>query len=192
MKTIVVASNNKHKIKEIKEILADYNILTLSDIDFYDEIVENGKTFEENALIKAKTVHNYLKEKNLEYIVMAEDSGLCVDSLDGAPGVYSARYAGDHNDQANRDKLLKELVGKDKKAYFICNIILYYPNCEYKSFVGKTEGKITEEEIGNKDFGYDCVFYSNELNKTFGEAKQEEKNMVSHRARALQEMLKNM
>lgn len=192
MKTIVVASNNKHKIKEIKNILADYNVLTLNDIDFYDEIVEDGKTFEENAFIKAKTIYNYLKEKNLEYIVMAEDSGLCVDSLDGAPGVYSARYAGDHNDQANRDKLLRELVGKDKKAHFICNIILYYPNGEYKSFVGKTDGKITEEEIGNKDFGYDCVFYSNELNKTFGEAKEEEKNAVSHRARALQEMLKNM
>ncbi len=192
MKTIVVASNNKHKIKEIKKILSDYKVLTLNDIGFYDEIVEDGKTFEENAFIKAKTIYNYLKEKNLEYIVMAEDSGLCVDSLDGAPGVYSARYAGDHNDQANRDKLLRELKGKDKKAHFICNIILYYPNGKYKSFVGKTDGKITEEEIGNKDFGYDCVFYSNELNKTFGEAKEEEKNAVSHRARALQEMLKNM
>lgn len=192
MKTIVVASNNKHKIKEIKKILTNYNILTLNDIDFYDDIVEDGKTFEENALIKAKTIHNYLKEKNLEYIVMAEDSGLCVDSLNDAPGVYSARYAGNHNDQANRDKLLKELKGKDKSAYFICNIILYYPNGEYKSFVGKTDGKITEEEIGNKDFGYDCVFYSIDLNKTFGEAKEEEKNSVSHRARALQEMLKNI
>ncbi len=192
MKTIVVASNNKHKIKEIKKILTSYNILTLNDIDFYDDIVEDGKTFEENALIKAKNIHNYLKEKNLEYIVMAEDSGLCVDSLNGAPGVYSARYAGNHNDQANRDKLLEELKGKDKSAYFICNVILYYPNGEYKSFVGRTDGKITEKEIGNKDFGYDCVFYSNDLNKTFGEATEKEKNSVSHRARALKEMLKNI
>lgn len=192
MKTIVVASNNKHKIKEIKNILADYNVLTLNDIDFYDGIVEDGKTFEENAFIKAKTIYNYLKEKNLEYIVMAEDSGLCVDSLDGAPGVYSARYAGDHNDQANRDKLLRELKDKDKSAYFICNIILYYPNGKYKSFVGKTDGKITEEEIGDKSFGYDCIFYSNELNKTFGEASNAEKNAVSHRGRALRKMLENI
>lgn len=193
MKTIVVASNNKHKIKEIKEILTGYNVLTLNDIGFHDEIIEDGKTFEENALIKARTIHNYLKSKNLNHIVLADDSGLCVDALNGAPGVYSARYAKEHSDdQANRDKLLKELEGKDRTANFVCNIVLYYPNGEYKTFVGKTEGKITKEEIGNKSFGYDCIFYSNELNKTFGEAKDEEKNAVSHRGRALKEMLKKL
>ena len=193
MKTIVVASNNKHKIKEIKEILTGYNVLTLNDIGFHDEIIEDGKTFEENALIKARTIHNYLKSKNLNHIVLADDSGLCVDALNGAPGVYSARYAKGHSDdQANRDKLLKELEGKDRTANFVCNIVLYYPNGEYKTFVGKTEGKITKEEIGNKSFGYDCIFYSNELNKTFGEAKDEEKNAVSHRGRALKEMLKKL
>lgn len=193
MKTIVVASNNKHKIKEIKEILTGYNVLTLNDIGFHDEIIEDGKTFEENALIKARTIHNYLKSKNLNHIVLADDSGLCVDALNGAPGVYSARYAKEHSDdQANRDKLLKELEGKDRTANFVCNIVLYYPNGEYKTFVGKTEGKITKEEIGNKSFGYDCIFYSNELNKTFGEAKDEEKNVVSHRGRALKEMLKKL
>ena len=193
MKTIVVASNNRHKIKEIKEILTVYNVLTLNDIGFHDEIIEDGKTFEENALIKARTIHNYLKSKNLNHIVLADDSGLCVDALNGAPGVYSARYAKEHSDdQANRDKLLKELEGKDRTANFVCNIVLYYPNGEYKTFVGKTEGKITKEEIGNKSFGYDCIFYSNELNKTFGEAKDEEKNVVSHRGRALKEMLKKL
>ena len=193
MKTIVVASNNRHKIKEIKEILTGYNVLTLNDIGFHDEIIEDGKTFEENALIKARTIHNYLKSKNLNHIVLADDSGLCVDALNGAPGVYSARYAKEHSDdQANRDKLLKELEGKDRTANFVCNIVLYYPNGEYKTFVGKTEGKITKEEIGNKSFGYDCIFYSNELNKTFGEAKDEEKNVVSHRGRALKEMLKKL
>lgn len=193
MKTIVVASNNKHKIKEIKEILTGYNVLTLNDIGFHDEIIEDGKTFEENALIKARTIHNYLKSKNLNHIVLADDSGLCVDALNGAPGVYSARYAKEHSDdQANRDKLLKELEGKDRTANFVCNIVLYYPNGEYKTFAGKTEGKITKEEIGNKSFGYDCIFYSNELNKTFGEAKDEEKNVVSHRGRALKEMLKKL
>lgn len=191
MKTIVLASNNKHKVKEFKEILKDYNIITLNDINYFDEIEETGETFEENAFIKAKTIHNYLKEKNLDYIVIADDSGLCVDSLGGMPGVYSARYSGIHgNDKANREKLQKELKEKDRSAYFICKIIVYYANGEYKSFEGKTFGKITKEEYGSKDFGYDCIFYSNDLNKTFGEATEEEKNSVSHRGRAIREMLK--
>ena len=92
MKTIVLASSNKHNLKEYKEILKDYNIITLNDINYYDEIEENGKTFEENALIKAKIIHEYLKENHLDYIVIGEDSGLCVDSLNGEPGIYSARY----------------------------------------------------------------------------------------------------
>lgn len=191
MKTIVLASNNKHKVKEFKEILKDYNIITLNDINYFDEIEETGETFEENAFIKAKTIYNYLKEKNLDYIVIADDSGLCVDSLGGMPGVYSARYSGIHgNDKANREKLQKELKEKDRSAYFICKIIVYYANGEYKSFEGKTFGKITKEEYGSKDFGYDCIFYSNDLNKTFGEATEEEKNSVSHRGRTIREMLK--
>lgn len=189
MNKIVIASNNKHKIKEFKEMLSNYDILSLNDIGFTDDIVEDGNTFEENALIKAKTIHNYLKDKNLDYIVMSDDSGLCCDSLDGAPGIYSARYAEEHNDQANRDKLIKDLKGKDKSAYFNCTIVLYYPNDEYKVFVGKTYGIIIEEEKGKIDFGYDPIFYSKDLNKTFGEATEEEKNRVSHRGRALQEML---
>lgn len=193
MKTIVIASNNEHKLKEFKRILKEYNILTLKDIEYYDEIEETGETFEENALIKAETIHQYLKEKGLEYIVISEDSGLCVDSLNGAPGVYSARYSGIHgDDQANRDKLQKELEGKDRRAYFICDIVVYYPNGEHKVYVGKTFGEITKEEIGNKDFGYDCIFYSEDLNKTFGEAKEEEKNKVSHRARALAELVREL
>lgn len=190
---IVIATNNKHKLKEFKEILVGYNILTLNDIDYFDDIEETGKTFKENALIKAETIHTYLKSKGLNYIVIADDSGLCVDSLNGEPGVYSARYAGNHGDnEANRNKLQKELDGKTRDAYFICNIVVYYPNGEHKTFEGKTYGKITKEEIGNKEFGYDCIFYSNDLNKTFGEASEEEKNSVSHRARAIKEMLKNI
>ena len=193
MKTVVLASNNEHKLKEFKEILKDYKILTLKDIDFFYDIEETGNTFEENALIKAQTVHNYIKEKNLEYTVIAEDSGLCVNSLDGAPGIYSARYAGGHgNDQANRNKLINELKNKEKDAYFICTLIIYYPNNKYKTFIGKTFGKIINEELGKKDFGYDCIFYSNDLKKTFGEASEEEKNSVSHRSRAIKEMLKEL
>lgn len=193
MKTIVLASNNKHKLKEFKEILTNYNIITLNDIEYFNEIEETGKTFEENALIKAETIHNYLKEKGLNYIVISDDSGLCVDALNGAPGIYSARYAGIHGDnQANRDKLQRELEGKNRSAYFICTIIVYYPNGEHKTFIGKTFGEISTEESGNKDFGYDCIFYSKDLNKTFGEASEEEKNSVSHRSRAIKEMLKEL
>lgn len=191
METIVLASNNKHKVKEFKEILKDYNIITLNDIKYYDEIEETGKTFLENALIKAKTIHNYLKENGLDYMVISDDSGLCVESLNGAPGVYSARYAGEHgNDKANRDKLIKDLKDKDRKAYFNCTIVVYYPNGEYKSADGKTYGKIIDEERGKTDFGYDCIFQSDDLNKTFGEANEEEKNSVSHRGRAIKEILK--
>lgn len=193
MKTLVVASNNIHKIEEFREIIKDYEILSLKDIGYFDDIEENGKTFEENAIIKAKTIHEYLKSKNLSYLVAADDSGLCVDSLNGEPGIYSARYSGVHdNAQSNRDKLLKKLNGKNRDAYFICTICVYYPDGKYKIFVGKTFGKITNEELGKKDFGYDCIFYSNDLNKTFGEAKEEEKNSVSHRGRAIKEMLQEI
>ena len=190
-KIIVLASNNQHKLKEFREILTDYKIITLNDIKYYDEIEETGETFEENAIIKAKTIHDYLKNQGLDYIVVAEDSGLCVDSLNGAPGIYSARYAGGHGDnQKNREKLQRELQGKKRDAYFVCTIVVYYPNEEHKTFVGKTFGEITEQEFGKKDFGYDCIFYSNDLKKTFGEATEEEKNSVSHRGRAIQEMMK--
>lgn len=192
-RTIVLASNNPHKLKEFQRILTDYTIITLHDIEFDREIEETGETFEENALIKAKTIHDYLTEKGLDYIVVAEDSGLCVDALNGAPGIYSARYAGGHgDDQKNREKLQKELEGKKRDAYFVCTIMVYYPNGEHKTFVGKTFGKITECELGRKDFGYDCIFYSNDLKKTFGEATEEEKNSVSHRGRAIQEMMKDL
>ena len=192
MEKIVLASNNEHKLKEFKEILGDYEIITLKDIGFFEDIEENGKTFEENALIKAKAVHQYLKKKGLEYIVIAEDSGLCVNSLDGAPGIFSARYAGGHgNDQSNRDKLRKELEEKqDRSGYFIATIIVYKPNGEYKTFVGKTHGTILDEERGKKDFGYDCIFYSDDLQKSFGEATEEEKNSVSHRSRAIKQIIK--
>ena len=192
MNKIVLASNNKHKIKEIREILDKYEILSLKDINFYDDIEEDGKTFEENSLIKARTIHDYLKSKNLDYIVMADDSGLCVDSLNGEPGIYSARYAEEHNDQANRNKLLKEIEGKNRDAYFNCTIVVYYEDGTYKTFVGKTYGEITKEERGKTDFGYDCIFLSKDLNKTFGEATEEEKNSVSHRGRALKEVLKEL
>ena len=185
MKKIILASNNKHKIKEFNEVLNEYEILSLNDIGFYEDIVEDGESFKDNALIKCKEVYEYCKNNNLDYDIISDDSGLCCDALNGEPGIYSARYAGNHNDQANRDKLRKELVGKDKNAHFVCFICLYKNENDYKFFEGKSYGYIIDEERGSTEFGYDSIFYSTELNKTFGEATDIEKNSVSHRGRAI-------
>lgn len=189
MKKIILASNNKHKIQEIGYILSDYEILSLKDIGYTEDIVEDGNTFLENSLIKARTIMEYIKDKGYDCDVLADDSGLCVNALDGRPGIYSARYSGDHDNQANRDKLRSELKDKeDRSAYFFCGIILYHQDGTYEYFEGKTTGTVIDEERGSKDFGYDCIFLSDDLNKTFGEATEEEKNSVSHRARALEQL----
>lgn len=188
---IVLASNNKNKIKEFKQILDDFEFLTLNDIGFLDDIEETGTTFFENAKIKAQTVQNYLHGKKLSLPVLSDDSGLCVNSLNGEPGVYSARYSGEHgNNENNRQKLLKSLQGKeDRSAYFECVLVLMYPNGEIISAQGKTSGHITTEYHGSTEFCYDCIFYSDDLKKTFGEATIEEKNSVSHRSRAIRNLL---
>ena len=189
MKTIVLASNNVHKIEEFQRIMKDYKILSMKDIGFLDDIVEDGETLLENAFIKAKTVSLYLREKKLDYPVVSDDTGLFVPSIGGEPGIYSARYAGDHDSQKNRDKLRMKIKGKDPSAYFLCQIVYYPMNGEYFECSGRVDGKILDEEIGKKDFGYDCIFYSNELKKTFGEASEDEKNKVSHRGRAIVKLL---
>ena len=199
-KIMVLASSNKHKIKEIGEMFSENDstknvkILSLKDIGFEDDVEETGETFLQNSLIKAQAIHNYLLSKNLNYCVLADDSGLAVDALDGAPGVYSARFAGEHgNNEANRAKLLKELENKsDRSAKFVCTLVLMQPSGEYISCVGETFGQITHQEIGNRDFCYDCLFLSNDLKKTFGESTEEEKNSVSHRGRAVQKLIKEI
>ena len=187
MKKIILASNNSHKIKEFREIFSDYEILSLNDIWFFDDIVEDWATFLENALIKCKAVHEFLKNEWIEAEIVADDSWLCVNALNGAPWVYSARYAGWHWDNvANRAKLLKELEWKDdRSAYFLCCIVKMYPNWEYIYSEWKTSGKILTEEIWDKSFGYDCLFFSDDLQKSFWEATADEKNSVSHRWRAI-------
>jgi XTP/dITP diphosphohydrolase len=190
MRKIVLASNNKHKVKEIKEILSDIELLTLNDIGFNEEIDETGTTFLENALIKAETVSNFLKNNNLDYDVLSDDSGLSCIALDGKPGVYSARYASDHDIKLNRSKLISDLKDKDKKAYFNCTLVLYHIDGKYEYAEGKTYGTIIEEEKGDTSFGYDCIFLSDDLKKTFGEATEQEKNSVSHRFRALKQIKK--
>lgn len=194
MEKIVLASTNNNKIKEFREIFKDKEILTLQDIGYTSEIEENGTTFFENSLIKAKAISEFLNKKNMNYSVIADDSGLCVEALNGEPGIYSARYAGEHGDSiANRKKVLNNLIGiENRRAYFVCNIVLYYSNNKYIVAEGKTYGSITTEEIGNKDFGYDCIFYSDELGKTFGEATNNEKNEVSHRGRAIKKIMQSI
>lgn len=190
MRTIVLASNNKHKIAEFTKMFSGSRVLSLKDIGFEEEIEENGETFFENSMIKAKAVSTFLKNKGIVASVIADDSGLCVEALNGAPGIYSARYAGEHSDKANRDKLLKELKGENnRKAYFNCTLVELYPDGQYLTVEGRTYGTITEQEIGDTSFGYDCLFLSDDLNKTFGEASEDEKNRVSHRGRAV-ELLK--
>ena len=191
-KTIVLASNNKHKIQEFEEMLLDYEILTLEDVGFFDDIVEDGTTFLENSLIKARAVTEFLNKKGKKALVIADDSGLCVNALGGEPGVYSARYAGNHDNQANRDKLLENLKDKnDRSAYFVCLLTVMKPDGSYDYVEGKTFGQITTKEIGNTDFCYDCLFCSDDLKKTFGEATEDEKNSVSHRGRAIKMLIEN-
>ena len=187
MKKIVLATTNQNKIKEYNELMgSEFKFLSLNDIGFNRNIEETGSTCSENAKIKAQMVFEFLEQNNLDYPVLAEDSGLFVSALGGEPGIYSARYAGDHNDASNRKLILEKLGDRlDRSAYFECVICYMYEN-ELKLFMGRAFGEITEEERGKTDFGYDCIFYSSDLRKTFGEATSEEKDRVSHRAKAVE------
>ncbi len=185
--TLVIASNNQHKIAEIKTLLNGYFdvILSLAEANINCDPEENGTTFMQNALIKVNEV-----AKHTTHAVIADDTGLCVNTLNGAPGVKSARYAGNHDNAKNRDKLLHELFNKtDKSAYFATAVALRYPNGEIITAEGSVEGYIISQEKGSNGFGYDSIFYCTDLGKTFGEASEEEKNSVSHRARALNNLL---
>lgn len=187
-KVIVAASGNAGKIREISEILNDYRVISCKELGFTDDIEETGKNFYDNALIKAETV-----AKALNMPALADDSGLCVTALSGAPGVYSARYSGTGTDEGNIDKLLKETENvSDRSAKFVSAVVVYYPDGKIVSAQGETFGEILRARRGNGGFGYDPVFYSYDLKKSFGEASAEEKNSVSHRARALAELRKKL
>lgn len=178
---IVAATGNAHKLQEFRSILQGAEILSQSEAGFYGEVEETGATFAENALIKAQAV-----ARATGLAALADDSGLCVDALGGAPGVYSARYSGG-DDRANRVLLLKNLEGTENRAaHFACAIALVFPDGRRVESEGKTYGHILTEERGQNGFGYDCLFWSDDLRKTFAEASEEEKNAVSHRGRALQ------
>lgn len=186
---IVLASRNAHKIAELRELLTrltgkELDILSLDDIGFSGEIEENGNSFEENAAIKASV------PASLGYIGIADDSGLSVDFLDGAPGIYSARYAGEPCDNAkNNEKLLENLknVPKEKRtAKFVCVIAAVAPNGERLVVRGECPGEILTELHGNGGFGYDPLFFYPPAGKTFAELSASEKNTVSHRAVAME------
>lgn len=185
---LAIATNNQHKLQEIRTILGDSfeELLSLKDLGIDVDVEETGTTLEENALIKARAI---LALSGIA--TLADDTGLMVDALNGAPGVYSARYAGEeHNDAKNRALLLKNLDGvKDRSAHFATVIALCYPDGKTLTASGRVNGEILLSERGTEGFGYDSLFFSTELGKTFAEATQAEKNSVSHRGRALRAML---
>ncbi len=188
---IIAATTNEGKVKEIKKIFSSPNleIISMKDAGFDIEIMETGNTFEENALIKARAVFGLCGKP-----VLADDSGLCVDALDGAPGLYSARYAGiGASDDDKITKLLKALDGEtNRKAHFKSTVAFIASNGAEYTASGEVYGSITEKPSGNGGFGYDPVFYSDELKKTFGEATPSEKNSISHRARALNSLFETL
>ncbi len=185
---IVAATTNAGKLREIREILSDYDVVSASDVGFMDDVEETGTTFMENALLKARTVC-----KAVGLPVLGDDSGLCVDALNGEPGIYSARYSGKGMVE-NRQLLLKNLQGKSNRAaHFTCAMALVFPDGREYTVAGHTYGIIaTEEQGGANGFGYDCLFVSDDLGKPFSMATAEEKNAVSHRGRALRNLLNKL
>lgn len=186
MKEIILATSNKGKVKEFNEMANKYGVNFVSIT--MPSVVEDGLTFEENSLIKAKAVRKLNKDK----AIVSDDSGLCIDCLDGKPGIHTARYRNDLETYKERGQALIEEVNKKnttRTAHFVCVITLLKTNGEYITFRGETKGEIAKESMGTKGHGYDPIFFSYDLNKTFGMADIEEKDRVSHRARAFQKFI---
>lgn len=191
---LVAATGNAHKLKEMREIFSDFEILSAEEAGFCGDVEETGETFPENALIKARAA-----AKATGLPALADDSGLCVNALGGAPGIFSARFSAKFapadwlaahadcgKDARNRAFLLERLKGaRDRSAYFCCAVALCCPDGREICAEGRTFGHILDAERGGNGFGYDSLFYSDDLGKTFGESDEEEKNSVSHRGRAL-------
>lgn len=192
MKRIIIATNNAHKADEISHVLGmdGLEFVTMKEAGVQSDPEEDADTFLGNARIKARAAH----EASGHAAVLADDSGLVVDALDGAPGVFSSRFAGeDGNDAANNALLLEKLEGvpdEERTARFVCTLVLIDEDGTEKVATGTVEGKIGYEERGEEGFGYDPLFYPDEYDgaMTFAEVPQAEKNLISHRARALREM----
>ena len=187
LEEIVFASHNEGKIKEIKKLLAPYGIKVKSALDMnLPDVEETGKTFEENSLLKSRTI-----AKLVNMPCLADDSGLCVDALNGAPGVYSARYAPNRDFDKGMEKLLAEMEkspNKSRNAHFSCVISLAWPDGQYKVFAGQVDGKIAFHKMGAGGFGYDPLFVTEGFTSSFAQMSQEEKNKISHRGRAVEKL----
>lgn len=188
---IVVATKNANKIREISQVLSPlgFEVISQTDAGFDIDVEETGDTFEKNALLKARAVALICDD-----CVLADDSGLCVDALDGRPGVYSARYAGEGASDADKiAKLLGELDGiENRRAKFMTSMAFIFPDGREITTCGEVHGEITYEPSGENGFGYDPVFLSDDLNKTFAEANADEKNSVSHRSRAIAKLYEKL
>ncbi len=189
MKDILIATKNKGKAKDFESIFGPlgYTVKTLDDVASHLDVEETGSTFEENAILKAEALAN-----ELSTIVIADDSGLEVDALNGEPGIYSARYAGEaKSDDANMDKLLANLEGvpaEDCTARFVCAIALAQPGKETVTYRGTCEGVIAKERRGEYGFGYDPIFFVPAQNKMMAELTPEQKSAISHRGAAIQKL----
>ena len=188
---ILLGTKNKGKLKEFKEIFekefSDLEIITLNDLFDVEEPVEDGLTFYENAVIKAKYYYEAYKMP-----VICDDTGLVIEALDGRPGVFSARYSGDHNFEANIDKVLMEMEGKENRKAYFQTCMVYYDGNELIFADGYCHGEILKERHGERGFGYDAIFYVSGLNKSFGQMTEEEKNSISHRYNAIKNLLNKL
>lgn len=189
MKKIIFATTNQNKVREVKMMMQDFDVelCTMKDAGIAVDIVEDGTTFEENAVIKAKTIMEMTGE-----IALADDSGLEVDYLDGAPGIYSARFLGEDTSYDIKNQYiidrLKEVKGKDRSARFVCAMAAAFPDGEVLTCRGTIEGLIAYEQKGKNGFGYDPIVYVPEYEMTTGEMAPELKNSISHRGKALEQM----
>ena len=191
---IILASSNKGKIREIKKLLPEHDVVAYSDILGAFEIIENGNSFKENAIIKAQAVDEKLKEKGLEnYIVIADDSGITVPALNFEPGIYSARYAGENaSDEENNKKIIKKLNEKslnEADAFYTACLAIGYQNSIYTTH-GWLYGKVINEIRGDNGFGYDPLFVPNGFNQTLGQLDENLKKDIGHRAKGLNLALK--
>ena len=182
---LVFATNNAHKLEEVRQILGDrFKVLSLNDINCHEDIPETGDTFQDNALQKAR----YVKE-HYGYDCFADDTGLEVKALDGAPGVHSARYAGDHDSEANMTKLLQELEKKSDRSAQFRTVIALILNGQEVLFEGIVTGQIaTERHYGDGGFGYDPIFVPDGYTETFSQMSSQGKNLISHRGRAVRKL----
>ena len=191
---LILATSNKDKAREIAEILSDtpFVVTTMKEEGYDPDIVEDGKTFEENALIKARTVHALAESA----YVMADDSGLCIDALDGAPGIYSARFCGENSTYPEKFakifEMLKDVPEEKRTAKFVCSIAVVRPDGSEFTVRGEVCGVLHEKPMGDGGFGYDPIFYVPEFGMTTAQMTKEQKNSISHRGKASRAMAEKL